>query len=228
MTNKELIERLQRASKALTRATTWEGSITRMRGAELQYLFEFACYLHLLRQFKQNYSLGLVKRTKAGSKIACWPKAPSDKAQWSYFTLKPRSGTGKSWQLCAGTGIEDIHGQERHPDISLQTAEASDTPCHHEVTAIWDAKFRKKPTSRMSSGDVASFIMFMRQLEIAKKPVPAPLAFAKKGSAASGLKMASASGLITNGEYSTEPTPMLVAEAVQETASYWTSTKHRP
>lgn len=228
MTHKVLLDKLRKASKGLTKATTWENSLTRMHGANLQYIFEFICYLHLLKQFKANYSLSLVKRARAGSMIACWPKAPSNKAQWSYFNLKPRSGKGQSWQLCAGTGIEDIHGHERHPDISLQKMTAHDTPCYSDVAAIWDAKFRTKPASRMSSGDVASFILFMRQLRISSTPLPTPLAHARKASVTPNTGIAANSGLITNGDHSTEPATMLTAEGIQETANYWTGIKIRP
>ena len=105
-----------------------------------------------------------------------------------------------------------MHGKDRAPDMIVLHGGAPSQPTHLHVLAFWDAKYTATPHSRLPDIAVSDFIFTYQQLG---KP---------KANAAWLQRIKSTewqrSGLLTNGQASTERTATLIAYDVSETSGF--------
>ncbi len=191
-----------------------------MDGDKDHYVYELLCYLALCKQVTGHYRIRLVPRDdpKTHKRTAKWPRSPGLKEKHSYFTLHDQTGQCQ-FELCPGIKVMDKYGIHRAADINLLRGSASPQPTFRDVYGIWDAKYRIKATARIDGPEFADFVY---TYEVMDKP-ELPAAWA----GAVGLPFR-LSGLLTNGEFSTEPDNALIARGIQETAGFPEKPETRP
>ena len=124
-----------------------------------------------------------------------FPQAPADKAGRPKFVIRDRE-TGKvAFQICAGTKANDMHGHGRGLDLSIQLANASDSPTVHDVLQIFDAKYRGCSSDCITHPEFSEFARWVELFNLREKT--AGLRFDE-------LKDFDANCLVTNGKPSTE------------------------
>lgn len=216
MTNsRTLVTRLQHVAAKLKIAAVWNGTGLAVDAARDDYLYEIYCYFRAALVAATTFQLevsGAIGKTRRGKAVARWPKKPGKKRNFSYLSLHDKNGKGERFQLCPGVRVNDMHGKDRAPDIILLAAGAPESPTYIHVRAIWDAKYTSTPGVRLPDTQVADFIFTYQQLG---KPSTPP-AWSK---AMTNVEWQQ-SGLLTNGEASTEPTAVLGAHGVAETSRY--------
>lgn len=222
MTTKTTIAKLQAVAKQLKKAAKWNGSLVGVDAKTDDYVFELLC-LYDIALAKGLLKATIVARAdpdKPTSKIARWPKKPGEMKNFSYFKLEDPKLNNLVFRLCPGINVTDKHGKNRAQDINLLKAGTSELPKHTELLGCWDAKYVSDPLKRMSDVAVADFIYTFRSLgspttsDLWKSTVT--IARYKK------------SGLITNGENSTEPDSALVDEGIFETKKFPDAAATRP
>jgi hypothetical protein len=228
--SKELIKRLQTVSEALRRAAKWKGSglAVDLGSAEGNFLFELHCFFSCAVDASQSFSLsvgGNTIRVGRGLK-ARWPRGPGLKVNFSYFILRNAVSGVSVFQLCPGVNVTDKFGKERSPDISLQKPGAGSNPTFNDLHSLWDAKYTIRPTRPLSDVAVSDFIY---TVEAFGRPSPPAVwkAGVKNLSNTSGRPW-TRSGLITNGQHSTEPILALQHFGVGETWGFPDAPCHRP
>lgn len=98
--------------------------------------YEFYVDFRILCDLLGDWELKLVNH--GGKKIVRFPHAPSDKANYPYFEA---SNSGRvHFQVCLGTMITGTNGSTFSPDLSIQAANASLTPCSPDFVFGWDQK----------------------------------------------------------------------------------------
>jgi hypothetical protein len=213
--SKELVRRLRKVAENLRKAAVWNGSGLAVDATKDDYLYELLCYFQLavLSASKFNVRIaGAVGTSKAGVSFAKWPKKSGYKTNFSYLSIEQAAGKAEIFQLCPGIRIRDIHGKNRAPDIILLSAGAPGRPTFQHVLACWDAKYTSRPESRLPDTAVSDFIFTFIQLG---KPIPPPTWVG-----ALGTPFCQKSGLLTNGDESTEFSSTLSAHGVSETHHY--------
>ncbi len=137
--DRKLLEAARKCAKQLGSAATWavSGKAVSVRD---DFVYETYVFLRLLIALKRTYRLEYIEGS--GNSKHAFPKSPARKAGRPRFNLVDRGTKKVLWQLCAGTKIGDISGDERAPDISLQNASASDSPQASDVELIWAPKLQ--------------------------------------------------------------------------------------
>jgi len=120
------------------------------------YIYEFYCYICIIVDLLSNYEIEFIKGD--GDYAFKFPQAAAEKkGKPRFHALKD----GKvQFQICAGTKISgSFDSEQNHPDISFQLADSSDQPVRSDLIIILDAKFRENPNSKLSKGEVYTFIV---------------------------------------------------------------------
>lgn len=183
------------------------------------FIYETYVVLQLLRDLKQSYKI--VYRPGRGKTAHAFPKKPSSKAERPRFEIVDRATNRVLWQLCAGTNIGDIVGDERAPDVSLQSANAPDQPQAAHVEMIWDAKYKskhKKGSKRITSHDFSEFARWIQLFQLDKRKPPKLVLKTLVGM--------DGHCLVTNGECSTEKAAELARTSVREVSGLYPGNSH--
>jgi len=222
MDSLELIRRVRKATKALRRASSWNGSWQKVDAESDDFVYEHLCYLKATLMAEPSFRLKVVTRPHrtTGKPTALWPRKPGKKSTFSYFLLSSRVNNANVFQLCPGIRIGDKDGKYRAPDINLLKGNCSDSPSHSDLLGIWDAKYLSKKGASLPDTQVSDFVFTFEQLG---SPNP-PSAWC----AAVGAPVFQGSGLITNGEFSTERNATLAQRQVRETKTYPDNPETRP
>lgn len=210
---KALIDAIDRAANSLRRASRWSGSgrMVSIRDAR-NYVFEFYCYFRIVRALSQAYEMEYVPGF--GDTANCFPRNPAGKRGRPKYIVRSRNGArAVLWQLCAGTQVRDVHNGRRAPDVSLQTATASDDPLPTDVAIIWDAKYRGNHDSAISDADFSRFARLIILLGLGSRPMPR----LRLGP----LDQLAAHALLTNGEFSNEPDAELARAGFKEARRFF-------
>lgn len=191
-TDKDLIRAVQAAASSLSVASKWSTG-ARLKVAD-SFLLEMFLLFQIIQDLQTSYDVQYVPGT--GTKKHCFPKSPSSKAGRPKFLVKDKSTRATLFQICAGTTVDDLNGHSRALDVSIQASGASDTPIHTDVLQIFDAKYRKTISKRLSHHE---FSEFARWIEL----------FGLRTGGTAGLTFSSlsefdANCLVTNGQPSTE------------------------
>jgi hypothetical protein len=220
MNSRTLIRQLRDVAKHVKNAAEWKGSGFAVDGAKDHYVYELLCYLTLCKEVAQHFKLKLVARydPKTKKPTANWPKSPGRKEKHSYFRLQDQANHCH-FELCPGIKVADQYDQDRAADINLLRPSDSLHPTHTDVCGIWDAKYRVEATRRIEGPELFDFVL---TYEVLKRPTP-PEAWSNVVSSPFQR-----SGLLTNGQFSTEPLALLVERGVQETATYPDTPQTRP
>lgn len=207
---------LKRAARSLGKAAIWPAT-GRIFTAERDYIFEFYCFLRMIRDLQVNYRIDYVPGS--GKTIHCFPRKPANKSGRPRFDLYDK-GTGQLlWQFCLGTKIKDVYGRRRAPDISLQLSTASeDDPTHSDVQLAWDAKFKRERGMRISDADIACFSQVVEFMGLRGRAVPA-IRFDQ-------LLDLVCNGLISNGDISTESDAGLRHLNIREVSAFFPGRPH--
>ena len=214
---------VRKVARSLKSAAVWNGTKEAVDGCADDYVFEMLCYFKSAQIAKKAYRLSIAGKTEKDSKgrlLAIWPKKPGYKANFSYFNLSDETTGNVAFQLCPGIRIADIHGKDRAPDVNLLSGSAPISPTHVDLKACWDAKYCSDPTKRMPDTMVSDFIHTFRQL--------GSPAMSKDWKQAAEKSVFSMSGLITNGDASTEPDQTLAKNGISETSGYPGNPTTRP
>jgi hypothetical protein len=211
--SRALVRSLQQVAAKLRTAAVWNGTRLAVDAARDDFLYELCCYFRAALEAAPSFTLkvaGATGTTKRGKPAAKWPKKPGKKQNFSYLSLL--DGSRERFQLCPGIKITDVHGKNRAPDVILLDRGAPSAPTFAHVLAIWDAKYTSSPASRLPDTEVSDFIFTFQQLGTPKMSL--------EWSQAMNTAEWRSSGLLTNGEPSTEPSAVLVAHGVSETCRY--------
>ena len=214
---RKLTATLKEVATRLKTAAVWNGTGLAVDAKADDYVYELLCYFQAATAAMNGFRLeiaGAVGKSKSGKTAAKWPKKPGLKANFSYIRLL--NGQQERFQLCPGIRVTDIHGKERAPDISLQLAGAPAEPTHSHLVAVWDAKYTATSGLRVPDVAMADFAYTFRQLG---SPVPPP-----NWLSVVTHKEWRCSGVLTNGQQSTEPTAALMASGIAETCRFPSAT----
>jgi hypothetical protein len=209
---KPIVDRLKKLSASLKTAATWNGSGLAVDAIEDDYIYELMCYFHMAVCASGAYGCSIKGKVDAPSKKkkkARWPKKPALKENYSYISLSlPNVGT-EAFQLCPGIFVEDKNGKARAPDINLLKPAAPDKPSYQDLLACWDAKHTSREGTRLPDTAVSDFAFTYQQLGSPTPPASWVSSIADV--------ICHKSGLLTNGDESTEPLAVLQAYGIAET-----------
>lgn len=175
------------------------------------FLFEIKVLWILVVQLaRDNWTIDIVARD--GRFV--YARTPRRKSDVSYFTI--RRGPA-AFHLVHGSQIDDVYGQPRAPDISLQHADSGERPHYQHVRAIWDAKLRGEsadPDShRISDQEFARFVLVKEWLRL---PDPGGAEDVLEG----WPPAFEVSALVTNGRPPSEPSDVLLERGVSVTQHF--------
>lgn len=157
---KQLLRALDQYAKDLKSVSVWKSSrqiLGNVKQGKDDFIYEFYCYIRIIVDLKSNYNLNYCAGN--GIKKNMFPKKPCDKKGRPYFTLLDKKGKG-IYQICAGSKIKVKHGNKYDaPDISFQSANATDSPTFSETKLIMDAKY-----CNVSKGQYNDFAMMINNL----------------------------------------------------------------
>lgn len=207
--DKRIISQALSSAQALGVSASWTKSRRPLNLAD-DFLFElyilFELILDLKNRYKVTYILG------QGTKQHQFPLKPANKEGRPRFEVHAKPDGKLLWQICAGTRIKDIHGVDRTPDISFQNANSPETPSYLDVQLIWDAKYKKNPSHRITHDEVSGFGRWLEILSL-RYAVKPEIVLEKLGQLL-------ANNLITNGLESTEPDEELTRLDMKEVTSF--------
>ncbi|CAM8637063.1 hypothetical protein MCEZEM1_00069 [Comamonadaceae bacterium] len=212
---KPFVDRLKKVSELLEKAATWNGSGLAVDAKSDDFVYELMCYFHIAVCASGAYSCsigGNVHAPAKGKKKAKWPKKPALKENFSYISLSEPIDGSEAFQLCPGIEVSDKHGKARAPDVNLLGAGAPDRPSFGDLHACWDAKHTNRDGSRLPDTAVSDFAFTYQQLG---RPCP-PATWTRRVTDVVCKK----SGLLTNGNESTEPLAVLQSYGIAETSFF--------
>lgn len=221
--SQSIVQRLRQASKKLKKAAVWNGTDLAVDATKDDYIFELLCYFGAALHAQSDFSIEVTGNIETVSPKSCkakWPKKPGNKENFSYLSLKDKVGGNERYQLCPGINIEDMHGKGRAPDINLLNKDVGDHPKHTDLLACWDAKYTSREDTRLPDTAVSDFIYTFKQLGSPTQKTP--------WSKSTGDKVFAQSGLITNGQESTEPVKALLCHGISETNNFPIAPQTRP
>ncbi|RPD40524.1 hypothetical protein [Chitinophaga barathri] len=168
---KDFVDHIQQYASLLKKCSIWENSTeilapvvgSQSSNVANDYIYEFYCYICIIIDLSANYDISFIEGN--GSFKFAFPKKAAIKSG------KPRfhaSVDGKlCFQICAGTLIRSPYPIEKnHPDISFQTANASEDPDQNDLIMIMDAKFSEHPTSKLPKDEVYTFQSMVELFEL--------------------------------------------------------------
>lgn len=163
------------------------GSKTKVRDR----IYEFYCLLRILEDLAPNYNVEMVNNPKNDQ---VFPQAPGKKENYSYFKLRLKSKLDSEFQICFGTkiGRSDLPDDFFTPDISFQTASATNHPNELDALLIFDAKYKSNSQGGLDNQDLRAFMQWVRILEVENASIQ-PIVFAD-------FKDLLSNCLITNGK----------------------------
>jgi hypothetical protein len=210
--DRKLLAAARKAAAALKVAARWAVS-KRPVNVRDDFIYETYLYVRLLHAAGRTFRIVYVPGT--GPTAHAFPRAPANKKARPRFELHDQRGV--RFQLCAGTKVRDMNGDERAPDVSLQVGRAGDLPIVGEVLAIWDAKY-KGGQKRISEHEFSTFARWLELLGL-RTGAGAPIALGT-------LRDLEGHCLVTNGHHSTELAAELKRTNVREIASFYPGRAH--
>lgn len=208
---------LSRAASRLGSAAIWPAT-RRVLKAKEDYIFEFYCFLRMVRDLQINFRVDYVPG--AGVNQHCFPRKPANKQDRPRFDIYDKASGKLLWQFCLGTKIRDRNGRERAPDMSLQAASAApNSPVCSDVRLVWDAKFKGSPAQRLTDADLATFAHMVEFFDLRGGAIP-PVRFDR-------LMDLACNGLISNGTRSTETDAGLIQFSVKEIEGFFPGRNHQ-
>ena len=127
-----------------------------------EYIYEFYCYLRILKDLKANYDLELVSGEKHG---VLFPKAPGLKKNYPYFSIKSKKSGKEEFQLCNGIKIKGKADEDSAPDISFLNRKTGKTPDFNDVFMIHDAKFKHNESKKIADSEFSKVSYMIRNLD---------------------------------------------------------------
>jgi hypothetical protein len=171
------------------------------------FLFEVEVMLELFKGLRGAATRARIKLVRRSGECVL-ARAPRAKAEVSYFRLVMQRG---EFQLVHGAKVADRFGTPRAPDLCLQRKEATDSPMHDDVLAIWDIKLRGESgdaeSRRVSKGEFGYFVLLADVLAV---PAPGPRVEFLRG----WPSAFQVSGLITNGLAPLESDDLLLEKGI--------------
>jgi hypothetical protein len=221
MSSRELIRRVKSAAANLKRAAEWRGSLTAFDADTDHYVYELFCYFSAALAAAEAFEVEIVavKHPHTGKPAALWPRSPGNKPNFSHVRVNGEQAE-PLFDLCPGIRIADRHGKPRAADINLLCAASPDAPTWRDLYAIWDAKYVYKGDKRLSDKDVADFAHTFEKLGAPSLPTSWTRAMAGAAFRYSGL--------LTNGDFSSEPDQALAEDGIYETCNFPRAPKTRP
>jgi hypothetical protein len=219
MSSRNLLRRLKSTSNALERAARWRGSRHEVDAANDHYVYELLCYFSIALAAAQKFETEIVAVKRFGKLGAHWPRSHGHKSSFSYIRLNSRQAK-PLFELCPGIEVLDLNEKPRSPDVNLLRAGGSATPGSKDLHAIWDAKYVYDPSKRLSDKDVGDFVYTYEELGAPKAPPSWTQLITNVE-----FKY---SGLLTNGDFSTERDAALSKRGICETKNFPHSPQTRP
>jgi len=179
------------------------------------YFFEFWCFIKAISAFKAIESTNAWKRAGPELDYAVWPLKPGDPENFSHYEFEYRDDV-----YCVHPGVSATphsYVGDYAPDISIRQSALPES--RGAVVAMWDAKYRATITSRLARSEVLTFLT-ERELLIADDPEDQALVDELAKNAQEAFQL---SGLLTNGDFSTEDGAFLKTKKIQEVKSFGTS-----
>ena len=207
-----LVADVQAAAKELKVAAAWSNG--QPLNVADDFLYEMYLLFTVVNALLANHDLVYDPGVKPT--LHAFPMKPANKKGRPRFLVMEDGEV--EYQICAGTTAEDIVGKHRAPDISIQDRLASDTPDFHDVLMIMDAKYRTTSADRLSAAEFSQFARWIELFELPSAPPP-------------GLNLGHLGGLlacclVTNGDFSTEPTAELVRKSLVEVRRFYPGSVH--
>lgn len=178
------------------------------------FFFEFWCYLSVVRGFQSQWTGGLTLKVPPFEPYAVWPLNHGAPANFSHFSF--RKGGGEYGIYPGVDCLSKEFSGTYAPDISIRGFPKASG--FARVYAIWDAKYRRNPSHRLSRPEVHTFTTVRGILGV--KTVPWLTAVLNGPGMPLCLRQ---DGLVSNGRHSTEDAKFLAKCGVTETAHFGTS-----
>jgi hypothetical protein len=222
MNDRELIRRVRRLGAGLKRAAKWQGASVEVVDADKDhFVYELLCFLTVALAATKTYTAIMTLRhnSKLRMSVPLFPRSPGLKKNFSLLILSQPDKT-VAFELCPGIYITDKCGKPRALDINLLIGNSSEAPHYKELCAVWDAKYVSDAAKRLSDVAVGDFVINFEELG---KPLP-PQSWITSIADAAFQK----SGVLTNGQRSTELDAMLQSRGVCETSNFPKKPATRP
>src|SRR4030095_6070630 len=197
----DLLNRINQFSKSLIVKSRWYKTNKPFGHIDYQkdkrsYIYEFFCYLKILKDLKSNYDLEYIEGDHQ------FPQSHSNKKDKSKFVIKEKI-TGKKYQVCTGTdiNISTIDDYTIAPDISFQKENATDDPTEKDVLLIMDAKYKSNPTkSNLSISLLQQFAEIIVDLNVSAASTQ-PINFDKYKNLLSNCLLTNGTGLTDKDDF---------------------------
>lgn len=213
-TDKDLISRVQASAQRLKIAATWS------HGPSLKVADSFLLELYLLfkviEDLQKTYDVEYDPGTHPNQHV--FPQTGAQKKTRPKFLVKDKNSKQTICQICPGTRVQDIDGNDRAIDISFQTATSPDSPTSQHLLQIFDAKYRKRSSNRLTSHEFSEFARWIDLFQL--KSCSANLTF-------HALIDLSAHCLVTNGEETTEVDAERNRRSLREIVKFHPKSVHR-
>jgi hypothetical protein len=174
---KEYLKKINTIGKHLKSCSSWRNSkksisyLKDITEKDKDYVYEFYCYLSILKDLSNNY--GIVYVSGKGADKHAFPRNPANKEGIPFFYITNKSDPKERYQVCAGTYIQSKIKTFNAPDISFQAGSASlIDPIYKDLNMIFDSK-RKRAGSKnpkISKGQYAYFAHMIKEFGLAKDP----------------------------------------------------------
>ena len=163
-----LLAGVRTSAKKLGVAAAWAHSRRPVRVKE-DFLYEIYVLFRLVEALSSQY--GVHYFPGIGKTKHAFPRKPAKKAGRPRFNIKDQTSGQSLWQLCAGTKIGDLDGNEHGVDLSLQSADSpEDGPDHSHVLIAWECKYKEEDTKRITKSEYLAFATWIEMLVLKAGP----------------------------------------------------------
>jgi hypothetical protein len=212
--DKDLISRVQASAQKLRIAAMWSHGLS-LKVAD-SFLLELYLLFMIIEDFQKTYDVEYDPGLYPNKHV--FPQSGAKKNTRPKFLIKDKISKQTICQICPGTRVQDMDGNDRAIDISFQTATSPDSPTLQHLLQIFDAKYRKRPSKRLTSHEFSEFARWIDLFQLKSKS--ASLTF-------NALSDLSAHCLVTNGEETTEVDAERNRRSVREIVKFHPKSVHR-
>jgi hypothetical protein len=145
-----LLDHIDGLAHSVTESAIWHDSGELLAEVETEnqcdaapdYVYELYCLFRIVSDLAKQHVVRL--QAGFGNRKIRFPRKPAKKIGWPRYHVHDRVSSTLLLQVCAGTKVANMGANiERAPDISLQRAEASESPTEADLYCLYDAKLNE-------------------------------------------------------------------------------------
>ncbi|MEO9533657.1 MAG: hypothetical protein ABJG68_01560 [Crocinitomicaceae bacterium] len=168
------LKEIKTFAKAIKKAAKWNDSGDTLLHIEThktdkkkrEYIYEFFCYIRILKDLKANYEIEFIKGGTGGSQF---PKAPGLKKNFPFFRLTNKTDGTDQFDYCAGIKVKGKAKEYSAPDISFILDDKLNDPDYTKIKMLHDAKYKHSAKAKVSDGEFYKVGGMIRNLDCESK-----------------------------------------------------------